>query len=751
MSSLNQSVTDGTLMESDALDDSLIKMVNTISGARRELEDLRIPDVEKFLLNILQILENYSIRSVKEDTTAVKKIITILERVDQEILQPIRKAKRCTDMQISEQLAQQLQVFFCSASSRKNQTLPRVNVDRWLNRAEPKPDELLDNATSKIEESLNLFLRQGTIECETSADDRRCWVYQTSEITHEPTQDATTSENSTAIVNKHSRFRILLLGKSGVGKSSLINKIFNVPLADVARYREGGADIDTEIISNSNPYFLFHDSMGYESGSVRQLQKVENFIKARAKKESLSDQVHAIWLLAAIPSSGGRVFEHGDEQVMKMALDHKITLVVVFTKYDILETRIALEYSKLSNITAPNPLPEHIKDKIREDADRLIEGACGAPLEDLYKTKWTQTISPPYTEVSIWPGYEHTLTELVKLTEQNIPKSLWLTWVKAQKIDPLTNLKTSIVRLLQTSRDRSVYQQAEEALTLVSGSKDVTGRLRKEERRPRAMGANSDVWKGSLREQGIMFRKRQPVAIKVLRSVRIKQGEEATVRLLTRLQREIRIWGPLNHDNIVPLLGFAFEEESPCMVAPWYENGTVLKYISENPEADRLKLTLDILNGLIHLHSRNPPIVHGDLRGCNVMVDDDGSARISDFGLSRISQNCPSGYTTSSAIQGSTRWMAPELLNDGRRPTEATDIYAFGLLVMEIDSGGTTPFCNLSDSQFLRVILVERAKLVPYEPSVLEKNIYPNLEACWSRDPCSRPTAVEMRTLASML
>jgi serine/threonine protein kinase len=80
-------------------------------------------------------------------------------------------------------------------------------------------------------------------------------------------------------------------------------------------------------------------------------------------------------------------------------------------------------------------------------------------------------------------------------------------------------------------------------------------------------------------------------------------------------------------------------------------------------------------------------IVHGDLRGANILVTNDSSACLADFGLAQFSE---AANTVSSLNRaGSTRWMAPELLNPGDfglrfDRTTATDIYAFGCICLEV-------------------------------------------------------------------
>jgi serine/threonine protein kinase len=102
------------------------------------------------------------------------------------------------------------------------------------------------------------------------------------------------------------------------------------------------------------------------------------------------------------------------------------------------------------------------------------------------------------------------------------------------------------------------------------------------------------------------------------------------------------------------------------------------------------------------VHSNDPIIVHGDLKGvrsllfyvfslmfvpqANVLINDMGHACLADFGLSRILEELSGSASTTSNLAGSIRWMAPELIIDSHRPTALSDMYAFGSLMLEVSS-----------------------------------------------------------------
>ncbi|KAG6823498.1 hypothetical protein H0H92_010017, partial [Tricholoma furcatifolium] len=92
------------------------------------------------------------------------------------------------------------------------------------------------------------------------------------------------------------RFCILVAGKSGIGKSSLVKRIFNIDpdKIDISHDRAGKADINHEYKSIVNPRLILHDSQGFEHGSDENLTKVEDFLTSRQKSD-LPEKIHAIW------------------------------------------------------------------------------------------------------------------------------------------------------------------------------------------------------------------------------------------------------------------------------------------------------------------------------------------------------------------------------------------------------------------------------------------------------------------------
>ncbi|KAG5644396.1 hypothetical protein DXG03_008563 [Asterophora parasitica] len=130
------------------------------------------------------------------------------------------------------------------------------------------------------------------------------------------------------------RFRILVIGKTGVGN---INQAFGVSEALVEHDRRGISDIDKEILSADNDMFVLHDSLGFEPGEDRNSKIALQFIKERNRMPHIKDKLHAVWLCFEIPTAGGRVIETGAEAFLKAKVSGElgdVPVIGVFTKYD---------------------------------------------------------------------------------------------------------------------------------------------------------------------------------------------------------------------------------------------------------------------------------------------------------------------------------------------------------------------------------------------------------------------------------
>lgn len=206
---------------------------------------------------------------------------------------------------------------------------------------------------------------------------------------------------------------------------------------------------------------------------------------------------------------------------------------------------------------------------------------------------------------------------------------------------------------------------------------------------------------------------------------------------LVQLIREIKIMGRLRHKHIVQLVGACINTEYPCLVMDYMEGGSLEKVVKEVKFSplQKKQLALEIAKGLYYLHSRG--IVHRDLRSANVLLDANGVAKITDFGLSK-------GKTASiAAVKGSSgnvAWQAPECLMRIDAASTHSDIYSFGVVLWEICTG-KTPFADAKGGVSVKRICAGERETIPKEIPEVFRSI---IEACWRTNPLERPALFDV-------
>ncbi|CAL4990895.1 unnamed protein product [Urochloa decumbens] len=194
-------------------------------------------------------------------------------------------------------------------------------------------------------------------------------------------------------------------------------------------------------------------------------------------------------------------------------------------------------------------------------------------------------------------------------------------------------------------------------------------------------GGFGSVFKGKVGKQSI--------AVKRLEG--LDQGMEEFLA-------EVKTIGRIHHFNLIRLVGFCAEKSHKLLVYEYLSNGSLDKWIFPKSTVfslswkSRRDIILGIARGLSYLHEEcEQKIAHLDIKPQNILLDDKFSAKVSDFGLSKMINREQSKVMT--RMRGTRGYLAPEWL--GSKITEKADIYSFGIVMIEIICGRE----NLDESQ----------------------------------------------------
>jgi len=214
------------------------------------------------------------------------------------------------------------------------------------------------------------------------------------------------------------------------------------------------------------------------------------------------------------------------------------------------------------------------------------------------------------------------------------------------------------------------------------------------------------------------FREHNPVTIRNFKKSALK------VDLINHLI----IWSNMEHKNILPLLGANVVIPQPYIINPFLSNGNMIGYLNEYPHK-ALNILDQVCDAMIYLHSNN--IIHGDLKGSNVLIDHEGTVKLTSFGFYCI----PYIRSTLNFSPKTYPWSAPELVGDAL-PTKESDVYAFGILCYEAFFEGET-----YDKSYIDYLLSH----MPQNISTAPKEIWEIMQECWQTDPNLRPSFEKLK------
>ncbi|CAL5076475.1 unnamed protein product [Urochloa decumbens] len=199
--------------------------------------------------------------------------------------------------------------------------------------------------------------------------------------------------------------------------------------------------------------------------------------------------------------------------------------------------------------------------------------------------------------------------------------------------------------------------------------------------------------------KGVLPASKMEVAVKRV-SHESKQGMREFIA-------EVVSIGRLRHRNIVHLLGYCRRKRELILVYEYMPNGSLDKYLYASDDKlcvgwhERFQIIKGIASGLLYLHEYwEQVVIHRDIKASNVLLDENMNGRLGDFGLARLYNHGTDPQTTRMA--GTFGYIAPELARTGKA-SPLTDVFAFGILLLEIACGRRPIEGRAQDTPFILV------------------------------------------------
>ncbi|KAK7359320.1 hypothetical protein VNO77_01275 [Canavalia gladiata] len=243
--------------------------------------------------------------------------------------------------------------------------------------------------------------------------------------------------------------------------------------------------------------------------------------------------------------------------------------------------------------------------------------------------------------------------------------------------------------------------------------------------------------------------------------IAVKRMESAAMgnKGMNEFQAEIAVLSKVRHRHLVALLGYCINGNERLLVYEYMPQGTLTQHLFECREhgyapltwKQRVTIALDVARGVEYLHSlAQQSFIHRDLKPSNILLGDDMRAKVADFGLVK---NAPDGkYSVETRLAGTFGYLAPEYAATGRVTTKV-DVYAFGVVLMELITGRKALDDTVPDERshlvtWFRRVLINKENI----PKAIDQTINTDEETmesiykvaelaghCTAREPYQRP------------
>ncbi|XP_044354585.1 leucine-rich repeat receptor protein kinase HPCA1-like [Triticum aestivum] len=168
----------------------------------------------------------------------------------------------------------------------------------------------------------------------------------------------------------------------------------------------------------------------------------------------------------------------------------------------------------------------------------------------------------------------------------------------------------------------------------------------------------------------------------------IKRAQQGSMQGAAEFKNEIELLSRVHHKNLVSLVGFCYEQGEQMLVYEYISNGTLRDNLMGKGGIQldwmkRLKIAIGSAKGLAYLHElANPPIIHRDIKSTNILLDESLTAKVADFGLSKLVSDTQKGHV-STQVKGTLGYLDPEYYMT-QQLSEKSDVYSFGVVMLEL-------------------------------------------------------------------
>lgn len=201
-----------------------------------------------------------------------------------------------------------------------------------------------------------------------------------------------------------------------------------------------------------------------------------------------------------------------------------------------------------------------------------------------------------------------------------------------------------------------------------------------------------------------------------------------------RFRKEAALWFKFRYKHVLTMYGACDVSSPPFLVCEHATNGNLFDYLSdESNRSFTFQLLREAASGLAYLHANR--VVHADLKCDNILVAADRTAKIADFSFSYV-RTLSASKNSVGAKAGAIRWRAPECLR-GRSPTPASDVYSFGMCIIEA-VGLEIPWGYHVDDDTVRDLV--KSKELPDKPESMDDHAWALVERMCSFEPVNRPS-----------